>query len=50
MILILMELKFIDRNPSEWKWKDHTVHMVTEPLNVKDLLKKSSDVDENLME
>lgn len=34
-----------DRDPSEWKWKDHTVHMVTEPLNVKDLSKESSDVN-----
>jgi catechol 2,3-dioxygenase len=34
-----------DRQPSEWKWKDHTVHMVTEPLNVKDLLKDSITVD-----
>jgi catechol 2,3-dioxygenase len=34
-----------DRQPSEWKWKDHTVHMVTEPLNVKDLLKDSIPVD-----
>ena len=30
-----------DRDPSEWKWKEHTVHMVTEPLNVKNLLKES---------
>ena len=34
-----------DRDPSEWKWKDHTVHMVTEPLNVKDLLKEAVDLD-----
>ena len=34
-----------DRDPSEWKWNDHTVHMVTEPLNVKDLLKESIEVD-----
>jgi len=34
-----------DRDPSEWKWKDHTVHMVTEPLNVKDLLKETVDLD-----
>ena len=34
-----------DRDPSEWKWKDHTVHMVTEPLNVKDLFKEAIDVD-----
>jgi catechol 2,3-dioxygenase len=34
-----------DRDPSEWKWKDHTVHMVTEPLNVKSLLKEAVDLD-----
>ena len=32
-----------DRDPSEWKWKEDTVHMVTEPLDVKDLLKESID-------
>ncbi len=36
---------YSDRQPSEWKWKDHTVYMVTEPLNVKDLLKESIAVD-----
>ena len=36
-----------DRDPSEWKWKGHTVHMVTEPLNVQDLLKESIDVDDD---
>lgn len=36
---------YIDRDPSEWKWNDHTVHMVTEPLNVNDLLKESIEVD-----
>lgn len=34
-----------DRDPAEWKWKDHIVHMVTEPLNVQDLLKESTAVD-----
>ena len=34
-----------DRSTSEWKWMDHTVHMVTEPLNVQDLLKESTGVD-----
>jgi catechol 2,3-dioxygenase len=34
-----------DRSPSEWKWIDHTVHMVTEPLDVQDLLKESPGVD-----
>jgi catechol 2,3-dioxygenase len=32
---------YSDRDPSEWKWKDHTVYMVTEPLDVQDLLNKS---------
>jgi len=27
-----------DRSPSEWDWKDNKVHMVTEPLDVTDLL------------
>ena len=36
-----------DRSPSEWKWTDHTIHMVTEPLNVKDLLKKSIADDDD---
>jgi catechol 2,3-dioxygenase len=35
-----------DRDPSEWKWKGNTVHMVTETLNVQDLLKESIDVDD----
>jgi catechol 2,3-dioxygenase len=26
-----------DRLPSEWKWCGNKVHMVTDPLNVKDL-------------
>ncbi len=34
-----------DRNPKEWKWKDHSVHIITEPLNVKDLFKEAIDVD-----
>jgi catechol 2,3-dioxygenase len=35
-----------DRDPTEWKWKEDKVHMVTEPLNVQDLLKESIiDVD-----
>lgn len=34
-----------DRSPSEWKWIDHTVHMVTEPLDVQDLLKESTGID-----
>ena len=38
---------YSDRLPSKWKWNDHTVHMVTESLNVQDLLKESSDVDDN---
>jgi catechol 2,3-dioxygenase len=36
---------YSDRDPSEWKWNDHTVHMITEPLNVKDLFKETVDVD-----
>jgi len=36
---------YSDRDPNKWKWKDHTVHMVTEPLNVKDLFKEAIDVD-----
>ena len=37
---------YSDRDPKEWKWKDHSVHMVTEPLNVKDLFKEAIiDVD-----
>ena len=37
---------YSDRNPKEWKWKDDdTVYMVTEPLNVKDLLEESSNVN-----
>jgi catechol 2,3-dioxygenase len=38
---------YSDRLPSEWKWKDYTVHMVTEALDVKDLLKESVAVDDN---
>jgi catechol 2,3-dioxygenase len=34
---------YSDRDPSEWKWKEDTVHMVTKPLDVKDLLKESID-------
>jgi catechol 2,3-dioxygenase len=36
---------YSDRDPNKWKWKNHTVHMVTEPLNVKDLFKEAIDVD-----
>ena len=36
---------YSDRNPKEWKWKDDTVYMVTEPLNVKDLLEESSNIN-----
>ena len=36
---------YSDRNPKEWKWKDHSVYMVTEPLNIDNLLKKYSDVN-----
>jgi catechol 2,3-dioxygenase len=36
---------YSDRDPKEWKWKGNTVHMVTEPLKVQDLLKESSDVN-----
>jgi len=36
---------YSDRDPKEWKWKDDTVHMITEPLNVKDLFKEAIDVD-----
>lgn len=36
---------YSDRDPTEWKWKENTVHMITEPLNVQDLLKESSDVN-----
>ena len=36
-----------DRDPSEWQWKDHTVHLVTEPLNVQNLLKESIAVDDD---
>jgi catechol 2,3-dioxygenase len=38
---------YSDRLPSEWKWKGYTVHMVTEALDVKDLLKESVTVDDN---
>lgn len=38
---------YTDRPPSEWKWKDDTVHMVTEPLNVQDLMKESILAVEN---
>src|SRR5574339_1080756 len=34
---------YSDRDPKEWKWNDHTVHMVTEPLDVQGLLKESID-------
>ena len=34
---------YSDRDPKEWKWKDHLVHMITEPLNVKDLFKEAID-------
>jgi catechol 2,3-dioxygenase len=34
-----------DRDPKEWKWKDNKVYMVTEPLNIKDLLKESIAVN-----
>ena len=36
---------YSDRDPTEWKWKENTVHMITEPLKVQDLLKESSDVN-----
>jgi catechol 2,3-dioxygenase len=36
---------YSDRNPKEWEWKDHSVQMVTEPLNVKDLFKEAIDAD-----
>ena len=36
---------YSDRDPKEWKWKDHSVHMITEPLNVKDLFKEAIDGD-----
>ncbi|HEX6673302.1 MAG TPA: VOC family protein [Nitrososphaeraceae archaeon] len=36
---------YSDRDPMEWKWKENTVHMITEPLKVQDLLKESSDVN-----
>ena len=37
---------YSDRDPKEWKWNNHSVHMVTEPLNVKDLFKEDIiDVD-----
>ncbi|HET8794328.1 MAG TPA: VOC family protein, partial [Nitrososphaeraceae archaeon] len=36
---------YSDRNPKEWKWKDDTVYMVTEQLNVKDLLEEFSNVN-----
>ncbi len=32
-----------DRSPTEWKWNGDTVHMITAPLNVKDLLSKYPD-------
>ena len=38
---------YSDRDPSEWKWKDHKVHIVTEPLDVQDLLKESIVVDDD---
>jgi catechol 2,3-dioxygenase len=31
-----------DRPRSEWRWKGHEVHMVTEPLNIQDLLNEST--------
>lgn len=31
-----------DRPRSEWRWKGHEVHMVTEPLNIQDLLSEST--------
>jgi catechol 2,3-dioxygenase len=36
---------YSDRPSSEWKWKDNTVHMITEPLNINDLLNESFDLD-----
>ena len=36
---------YSDRDPTEWKWKENTVYMITEPLKVQDLLKESSNVN-----
>jgi len=36
---------YSDRDPTEWKWKENKVHMITEPLKVQDLLKESSNVN-----
>jgi catechol 2,3-dioxygenase len=38
---------YSDKDPSRWKWKDHTVHMVTKSLDVQDLLKESIHVDDD---
>ncbi|MDQ6724260.1 MAG: VOC family protein [Thermoproteota archaeon] len=32
-----------DRLPSEWKWNGNKIHMVTEPLNVTNLLNQNSN-------
>jgi catechol 2,3-dioxygenase len=34
---------YCDRSPSEWKWTDNKVYMVTDPLNVKDLFNQNPD-------
>ena len=41
----IMELRFIEIGaPSEWKWAgENIVHMVTEPLDVNNLLNQYSD-------
>lgn len=36
---------YSDRDPMQWKWKENTVHMITKPLNVKELFKEDIDVD-----
>lgn len=36
---------YTDRSPSEWKWKDNTIQMITAPLNIQDLLKESLTID-----
>ncbi len=36
---------YTDRSPSEWKWKDNTIQMITAPLNIQDLLKESLTIN-----
>jgi catechol 2,3-dioxygenase len=36
---------YSDRDPSVWKWKENIVHMITEPLDIQNLLKESNNSD-----